>query len=111
MKKNIYLEFSTEEAELLVEVFSGYLENVNNLQLKLPGIDIDFEEAEFVADSLILLKDAVDMEIGVILQCKIAIKKVLFSLALLTANYANEENDRLNTSCIIKLLHAAQDGE
>lgn len=111
MKKNINLEFSFEEAELLHEVFSTYLENVNTLTLKLPGIDIDFEEAEFVADSLPLLKDAVDLEIGVILTCSVKVKWVLYSLALLTASYSTEENDHVNTSCMIKLLHGSRVGE
>ena len=111
MKRYISLEFSHEEAELLVTVFSAYLENVDVLQMKLTAIDIDFDEIDFVDDSLVLLKDAVALGIDVILHCKISIKNVLFSLALLTAHHATEENDHVNTSCMIKLLHGSRAGE
>lgn len=105
MEKDYYLEFSAEEAEIMVDVFSNYLENVNALQLKIPSIDINFKEAQFVSDSLPLLKDAVHLDIGVILQCNKCINGVLFSLAMLTIQYSKEDNDHLVTSCIVKLLH------
>lgn len=109
-KETIYLEFTSEEAALLVNVFSSWIENVNVMQLKLPAVDIESEAVKFVNDSLPLLKDAIAMEIGVILECHISIKLVLFSLAMLTAHMSTEDTDKLNTQVMIKLIHASKDG-
>lgn len=110
MKKEIILDFTCEEAALLINVFTAYLENVNTLQLKLPAIDIVADEIDFVDESLPLLKDGVALEIGVILQCPVAIKHVLLALALLTASLTTEETDTLNTQCMIKLFYASRGG-
>ena len=111
MRKYIILEFTTEEAELLVGVFTQYVEQHRVLQFKVPAIDFDFNEMDFICSALSILEDAAFLNIDVILYCPRKLNWVLYSLAMIIPSFSTEENDHAAFQCIIKLLHAAKDGE
>ena len=110
MKKKISLVFTNEEAEVLVNVFTAYQLSYSELQLKVPGVDIDYGEMKYIDESIGLLYDALALGIDVVLECDPSIWWVLYSLATITSTYFTETNDHVCYSCIIKLLHGGKRG-
>ena len=108
--KKLSLVFTTEEAEILVNVFTAYQLSFNALQLRVPGVDIDFKELDFIDDAIGLLNDAISLEIDVLLECSPSLWWTLYSLATITATYSTVENEHVCYSCMIKLLHAGKRG-
>ena len=112
MKKNVSLEFTWEEAEVVKTAFECYLEQVHILQLKVPAVDFDLQEKNFIVEAIELCKGAIYHEIDVLIYCPLEIKWVLYSVATVAATiFIREDQEHHLTHCLIKLLFAAQDGE
>ena len=106
-QKEIYLEFTHEEAVVMFSVFNAYVQQLNYMQQQVPAVDIVSPEIIFIMEAQDLLCDAADLGIDVLIACDPNLKWCLYNLAILTGTLIFNTKDREHVpSCIIKLLHA-----
>ena len=111
MRKYANLEISTEEAEVLTVACTCYLEQATILQLRVPTLDFNFKEIEFIKESLRIMNESISWDMDTLLQCPLNLKWVYYSLATLMATlFWREDQEHHVSQCIIKLLYASMGG-
>ena len=111
-KKRFYLEFTEEQADLMVNVFNLCIHQRQTLINRIPSIDFREDVTKFLYDCLELLEDSVLLGIDVLVEVPENVGNVLYQLALAAANIKLPTTyDKLINECIIKLIHAAKVGE
>ena len=111
MKKRIYIEFSLEEAEVMVNVINETIARRQKFMERFPYVDVSETITKLIYDNLELLEDAVLLSMDVVLE--VENKPVNLAALLVIAGVACDmseflEDQHLYNQCILRLIYAGR---
>ena len=111
MRKTKYVEFTIEQAEVMVKVINEAISRRRKFMERFPSVDVSEEITKFLYDSLELIEDAVLLNLDVVIEFE---RKPLYIAALhLISSIAADmseflEDESIYNQCIFKIIHATR---